>query len=55
VLAVGLGRLHLAPQVFWSLSLPEWRALTTPRRAPALARRDLDLLMQSFPDLPHAQ
>jgi hypothetical protein len=39
--------------VFWSLSLAEWRALLRPRR-PALARADLDALMQRYPDRNHA-
>jgi len=42
--------LHLAPATFWSLSLPEWRALTTPPQGPALARADFEHLMQQHPD-----
>lgn len=42
--------LRLAPATFWSLSLPEWRALTTPPHAPALTRAGLDHLMQQHPD-----
>ena len=42
--------LHLTPAIFWSLSLPEWRALTTPPHGPALARADFEALMQSHPD-----
>jgi len=41
--------LRLPPQVFWNLSLVEWRALCR-RRRPALARRELDELMQRYPD-----
>jgi hypothetical protein len=39
--------------VFWSLSLPEWRALTfPPRRATPLARSEFDDLMRRYPDGP---
>ena len=54
-MAFALGTLRLAPATFWSLSLPEWRALTAPRSAAApLARADLDRLMQQHPDHAHA-
>jgi uncharacterized phage protein (TIGR02216 family) len=46
--------LRLTPQTFWSLSLKEWQAFATPRR-PALARKDLDTLMQRYPDIRHAR
>jgi uncharacterized phage protein (TIGR02216 family) len=46
--------LRLNPQTFWSLSLKEWQAFAAPRR-PALARRDLDTLMQRYPDTSHAR
>jgi hypothetical protein len=36
--------------VFWSLSLPEWRALLAPRRTPSLDRAGLEALMTAFPD-----
>jgi len=41
----------LAPHIFWSLSLPEWRALTSPppRTAP-LARAELENLLSQHPD-----
>jgi uncharacterized phage protein (TIGR02216 family) len=42
--------LRLEPGAFWRLSLAEWRAMLAPRRRPALARRDLDRLLQRFPD-----
>ncbi|MBL6853128.1 MAG: phage tail assembly chaperone [Alphaproteobacteria bacterium] len=42
--------LHLTPATFWSLSLPEWRALTTSPRGPTLTRIDLEHLMQAHPD-----
>jgi uncharacterized phage protein (TIGR02216 family) len=52
VIELGLGPLALSPRVFWSLSLPEWRAVLTrlPRRAQPLARDDLDRMMKEFPD-----
>jgi uncharacterized phage protein (TIGR02216 family) len=52
VLALGLGKLKLAPQIFWSLSLPEWRAVTAAfaPATPPLARSDLQTLMQQYPD-----
>jgi uncharacterized phage protein (TIGR02216 family) len=46
--------MHLAPQSFWSLSLAEWRAMLPRPRAP-LARRELDALMQRYPDHADAQ
>jgi len=43
--------LKLAPRTFWSLSLPEWRAMLAPLRGTApLARSDLENLMKEFPD-----
>jgi hypothetical protein len=47
--------LHLAPQTFWSLSLPEWRALTHRQRPSSLTREDFDALSQAYPDHSHAQ
>jgi uncharacterized phage protein (TIGR02216 family) len=44
--------LRLTPSTFWSLSLPEWRALTTPPRAAALSRASFESLMAEYPDLP---
>ena len=46
--------MRLAPQAFWSLSLAEWRAMV-PRPRSALARGELEDLMQHYPDLPDAQ
>jgi uncharacterized phage protein (TIGR02216 family) len=43
--------LRLCPRDFWSLSLPEWRAMLNPQgHAPSLARADLEHLMREFPD-----
>jgi uncharacterized phage protein (TIGR02216 family) len=45
--------LRLTPDTFWRLSLREWRALLDGRfgnTAPALARNDLQHLMQRYPD-----
>jgi len=47
--------MRLTPAIFWSLSLPEWRAITAPPRSAALTRRDFVQLMQRFPDEPHGQ
>ncbi|HEY0105355.1 MAG TPA: phage tail assembly chaperone, partial [Rhizomicrobium sp.] len=50
-LSVGLGRLRLPPSVFWSLSLPEWRALLAPPPAHMpLARAEFEDLMSQYPD-----
>jgi uncharacterized phage protein (TIGR02216 family) len=46
--------MRLAPQSFWSLSLAEWRAML-PRPRGSFARRELDDLMQRYPDMPHAE
>jgi uncharacterized phage protein (TIGR02216 family) len=42
--------LRLSPSAFWSLSFREWRALVSPRRAPALDRRSFETLMHDHPD-----
>jgi uncharacterized phage protein (TIGR02216 family) len=44
--------LRLAPQTFWAMSLPEWRAALSrlPKRAAPLARNDLEQMMKAFPD-----
>lgn len=47
--------MRLSPAVFWSLSLPEWRAIAAPPGKPGLSRRDLISLMQRFPDEPHVE
>jgi uncharacterized phage protein (TIGR02216 family) len=50
-LSVGLRNLKLPPDVFWRLSLPEWRAMTAPARAAApLARSEFEKLMTQYPD-----
>lgn len=52
-MALGLGRLKLAPGTFWSLSLGEWRALVAGHfgtAAPAMTRGDLNTLMKAYPD-----
>jgi len=43
-------RLGLSPEVFWRLSLVEWRALTAPPPAPALSRASLFALIDRYPD-----
>jgi uncharacterized phage protein (TIGR02216 family) len=43
--------LRLSPAVFWSLSLPEWRALIAPPLSSApLARSEFEDLLLRFPD-----
>jgi len=43
--------LHLSPDAFWRLSLPEWRALVAPPPArQPLARTAFEDLMSQFPD-----
>ncbi|HEY0281404.1 MAG TPA: phage tail assembly chaperone [Rhizomicrobium sp.] len=42
----------LKPKTFWNMSLAEWRAMLAgkrPRRS-SLGRRELDDLMQHYPD-----
>lgn len=48
-MSLGLKQLRLSPDVFWRLSLPEWRALFD-RASPALGRSDLEILMKLYPD-----
>jgi uncharacterized phage protein (TIGR02216 family) len=45
--------MRLAPDVFWALSLPEWRALLDGRagaKARPMARTELEHLMRMHPD-----
>jgi hypothetical protein len=49
----------LAPDVFWAMSLPEWRAAVEgfatrrgTRRNTSLSRGEFEALMQIFPDQP---
>jgi hypothetical protein len=45
--------MRLEPRVFWAMSLCEWRAAVEgrlPRRAPPLARAELESLMKEHPD-----
>jgi uncharacterized phage protein (TIGR02216 family) len=51
VIRFGLGRLRLAPETFWALSLPELAALIGAETHPGHAtRNDLEDLMARFPD-----
>ena len=54
LMAVGLGRLGLAPNVFWNMTLPELdaalRGAFGDRLAGALDRSELKDLMIRFPD-----
>jgi uncharacterized phage protein (TIGR02216 family) len=50
LIALGLGRLRLSPATFWQMSLAEWRAMLSPFAPRALARRELETLMQRYPD-----
>jgi uncharacterized phage protein (TIGR02216 family) len=43
-------RMGLAPEAFWRLSLPEWRALTEAPGQPALGRTGLEALIAAHPD-----
>ncbi|MBI1239061.1 MAG: phage tail assembly chaperone [Alphaproteobacteria bacterium] len=55
---LGLGLLAVPADVFWRLSVPEWRALSDgagdrlglARLVPPMARTDLRTLMNRFPD-----
>ena len=49
-LAFGLGRLRLAPEVFWRMTPRELTALAGPAAAPPLRRDELAALMRRFPD-----
>jgi len=42
-------RLGIAPEAFWRLSLPEWRALTD-ETPDGLTRTRLDELLAAWPD-----
>jgi len=43
-------RLGIAPDVFWRLSLVEWRALTETSPSPVLTRSGLTALIARYPD-----
>lgn len=53
-MAVGLGRLHLAPDVLWAMTPKEYAAAVSalnPRRGRAAPSRNaLEALMAAFPD-----
>ncbi len=58
-MAVGLGRLRMAPAVFWAMTLPELAAAirgVAGRAAGAgpISRPGLAALMQRYPDKPAA-
>jgi len=48
LMQLGLAELRLAPRDFWSMTLKELNAAL--RQAGPLSRRDLDFLMERFPD-----
>ena len=47
---VEAGRLGIAPDVFWRLSLTEWRMLVRPAGDGALGRSAFDKLAEDWPD-----
>lgn len=53
-MTLGLGRLRLAPEIFWRLTLPELaaaaRALDGQDAQAPMARGELEGLMRRFPD-----
>ena len=53
-MSVALHHFRLAPDTFWRMSLPEWRALIAPaRRTAPLARAEFEDLMSRYPDHDH--
>lgn len=50
MMELGLGVLRLTPDAFWRATPREIAAAFPPRAADAPGRRDLDELMQRFPD-----
>jgi uncharacterized phage protein (TIGR02216 family) len=55
-MAIGLGVIGFAPEVFWRLTPKEFEAALRGRFGPEagvapLTHADLDMLMQRFPDL----
>lgn len=46
-LALAMG---LAPEVFWRLSLKEWRMLTEPTAGASLGRSELERMAEAWPD-----
>ncbi len=50
-MTLGLSRLRLSPDIFWSRSLPELAAMAGAfLPAAGVSRGDLDALMRRFPD-----
>ena len=47
---VEAGRLGIAPEAFWRLSLTEWRMLVGPAGGEALGRAAFDRLAEGWPD-----
>lgn len=47
------GQLGVAPNLFWRLSVREWRALTAAATPERLSRVTLEALAQRFPDVKH--
>ena len=43
-------RMGIAPEVFWRLSLTEWRMLVGPAGGEALGRSAFDILAEGWPD-----
>jgi uncharacterized phage protein (TIGR02216 family) len=52
LMALGLGQLQLAPDVFWRMTLPELKAAAggLKRVQPALGRSELEALIRQYPD-----
>ena len=50
MLRLAVGTLRLTPEMFWRLSLKEWRALTGEGSEAVLDREGLDALTRAYPD-----
>ena len=48
----GFGRLKLTPDMFWRLSVTEWRAVLGQNDHSQISRAELNKLIQEFPDVP---
>jgi uncharacterized phage protein (TIGR02216 family) len=51
-MAMGIGRMRLAPRDFWRMSLREWRAALGQGAGQGLDRAELETLMKEHPDVP---
>lgn len=53
LMALGLGRMRLSPETFWSMTPSEFRAALGVQAADPIPREAFDALTALYPDTPH--